>query len=181
MKKLVIGLWLAGMLSAGAAWADDWTTPVEVRHEQQPCISYRARLSGDSLAVRVSLAPGWHTFSIDNERRALEKLAGKQNLGVERPTSIKLSGGIEAAGPWHQTPPKDFSKPELNWFSYGYENQAMFASKVRLTGPGPALIAIRGQACTESTCKNIDAVISLPLTGANRGTAIDWKSLIPVR
>ncbi len=181
MTRQVIEGCLALALACIPGCAGDWTAPVEVRHEQQTCISYRARLSGDSLAIQVMLAAGWHTFSIDNERRALEKLAGKQNLGVERPTGIKLSGGVELAGPWHQTPPKDFSKPELNWFSYGYETQAMFAAKVRRTGAGPARIAIRGQACTETTCKNVEAVIELPLGDANAGPGIDWKSLIPVR
>jgi len=141
-----------------------WTAPVEVRHELAPCISYRAKLADGHVIIEVNLAPTWHTFSIDNEKRALEKLAGKQSLGIDRPTEIKLSDGLELTGPWLQSPPKDFSKPELRWFSFGYEDKAIFAAKIRQTSPGPARIAIRAQACTDTICKNIDVTLTVPLT-----------------
>jgi len=159
MTKLLLPITLLA-LSASAQWTD----PVEVRHELAPCVSYRARLAADHLIIEVKLAPTWHTFSIDNEKRALQKLAGKQSLGIDRPTEIKLSDGLEPAGPWLQSPPKDFSKPELRWFAFGFEEKALFAAKIRRTSPGPARIAIRGQACTDTICKNIDLSIPLPLT-----------------
>ena len=72
------------------------------------------------------------------------------------------------------------SKPDLRWFSWGFEKQALFVAKVRRSGAGPAQIGIRGQACTETSCKKIDLTLSVPLTGA--GTEpIDWKSLVQVR
>ena len=58
---------------------------------------------------------------MDNRIRAEEKLAGKKSLGIDHPTEIKVSGGLEVEGPWHQTNPKDFSRPELRWFSWGFE------------------------------------------------------------
>ena len=42
----------------------------------------------------ATLQPGWHTFAMDNERRAAEKLAGKTSLGIDQPTQIKVSGGL---------------------------------------------------------------------------------------
>ena len=81
--------------------------------------------------VRAAIEPGWHTFAMDNKQRAEEKLAGRKSLGIDHPTEITLTGGLEMAGPWYQTPPKDFSKPELRWFSWGFERQALFAAKIR--------------------------------------------------
>jgi hypothetical protein len=173
-----------GVTSAQASRAGDWTKPVEVRHETDVCVSYRARLSGDYLVVQATLEPGWHTFAMDNKRRAEEKLAGKRSLGIERSTEIEVSAGLAVAGPWYQTPPADASKPELNWFTWIFREQALFVAKVRRSGAQAAQIAVRGQACTESSCKNIDVEISLPLAGANAGggpSAIDLKALVQVR
>jgi hypothetical protein len=167
---------------AGFSHGAEWSEPVEVRHDLRPCISYKARLEGDLLVVQATLAGGWHTFAMDNQRRADEKLAGKQSLGIDQPTAISVTSGLEVIGPWHQSPPKDFSKPELRWFSWGFENQALFAAKVRRSGAGPARIAVRGQACTESTCKNIEVALSLPLSGSRSGAPdTDLKTLVPVR
>jgi hypothetical protein len=121
---------------------------------------------------------------MDNKQRALEKLADRKSLGIDRPTEIVLTEGLELAGPWHQSPPKDFSKPELRWFSWGFEGQALFVAKVRRSGAGPAGIAVRGQACTETTCKNIETEISMPLADLHADTVpsdIDPKTLVQVR
>jgi hypothetical protein len=178
---VMIGLGAAG---GEAIRAGDWTMPVEVRHEFTRCLSYRARLSGQYLVVQATLEPGWHTFAMDNSQRAKEKLAGGQSLGIERPTEIKVSRGLEVLGPWYQTPPKDASRPELNWFTWIFEKEAVFAAKVRPSGEAPARIAIRGQACTESICKNIDIEISLPLAGATANanpSELDLQTLVQVR
>jgi hypothetical protein len=166
---------------AHAASPAQWSNAVEVRQDESLCLSYQARLDGPFLVVRAALEPGWHTFSMDNRQRAEEKLAGKKSLGIDHPTEIVLTGGLEAAGPWYQSPPKDFSRPELRWFSWGFERQALFVTRIRRIGEGPARIAIRGQACTETTCKNIDIAMSLPLvkTGADP-SEIKLKDLVQV-
>src|SRR6188472_3567874 len=128
-----------------------WTAPVEVHHDDNVAVSYQARLDGGYLVVRANLQPGWHTFSMDNKLRAEEKLAGKKSLGIDHPTEIAVTGGLQTVGPWMQTPPKDFSKPELRWFSWGFEKQAVFAAKVQRKGAAPAKLQVRGQACTETT------------------------------
>jgi hypothetical protein len=160
-----------------------WTSPVEVHHDDNLCLSYQARLDGPYLVVRANLEPGWHTFAMDNKLRAEEKLAGRKSLGIDRPTEIVLTGGLQTAGPWFQSPPKDFSKPELRWFSWGFERQALFVARVRRAGPGPAHLALRGQACTETTCKNIDVEISLPAGNGRMDTTpdLDLKTLVQVR
>ena len=166
------------------AQAGDWTEPVEVLHEHERCLAYRARLDGEFLVVEATIESPWHTFVMDNKQRATEKLAGKPSLGIDGPTQITLSQGLEATGPWYQSTPKDFSKPELRWFSWGFEKQARFVTKVKRSGAGPALIALRGQTCTETTCKNIEVEISLPLSAGAAGATssdVDLKALVPVR
>src|SRR5262249_23630793 len=110
--------------------------------------------------------------------------AGRRSLGIDRPTELVLTEGLELAGPWHQSAPKDFSKPELRWFSWGFDGQALFVAKVRRSKAESARIAVRGQACTATTCKNIETEISLPLADvqAEAGpSSIDLKTLVQVR
>lgn len=152
---------------------------VEVRHEETLCLTYQARLDGSYLVIRAAIEPGWHTFAMDNKRRAEEKLAGKPSLGIDHPTEFTVTGGLETVAPWYQTPPKDFSRPELRWFSWGFERQAVFAIKIRRKSPAPARIAVRGQACTDTTCKNID--VEIPLPAAPEPSNLDLKTLIQVR
>jgi len=180
IKFILTAAILSGTMNAQAT---GWTEPVEVRQEENLCLTYQAKLEGSLLIVRAAIEPGWHTFAMDIKKRAEEKLAGKASLGIEHGTEFQLSGGLETAGPWYQSTPKDFSKPEIRYFSWGYERQALFAAKVKRTGPEPVRIAIRGQACTETACKNIDAAISLALDGvkADAEPEINLKNLIPVR
>jgi DsbC/DsbD-like thiol-disulfide interchange protein len=168
---------LALMLLAAA-----WTNPVEVHHDDQVAVSYQARVDGPYLVIRATLQPGWHTFAMDNKVRADEKLAGKKSLGIDHPTEIAVKGGLATEGGWLQTPPKDFSKPELRWFSWGFERQALFAAKVKRTAGAPAKITLRGQACTETTCKNIDVELTVPAGKIDAAPVeLDLKTLVPVR
>ena len=167
-----------------AARAADWSPALEVRHEETLCLRYQARVDGGYLVVRAAIEPGWHTFAMDNKVRAEEKLAGRKSLGIDQPTEITLTGGLQTAGSWVETAPKDFSHPELRWFSWGFERQALFAARVRRVKASATRIAIRGQACTETTCKNIDVSFELPpVSGSASGepTELALKDLIAVR
>jgi hypothetical protein len=178
MKRLALIL----VFGISAAVGGDWSAPVHVLHELKPCVTYKARLAGDVLVIHVALQPGWHTFAMDNEQRATEKLAGKPSLGIDQPTQMTISGGLEVIGPWYQSAPKDFSKPQLRWFSWGFEQEADFAASVRRSGSGNAQIGIRGQACTDTTCKNIDVAVPVPASDPRDKTAqFDLKNLIRVR
>src|SRR5438270_2339947 len=110
-RRTAVKAMILAVAPARAARPGDWTGAVEVRHEENLCLSYQARLNGPFLVVRATLEPGWHTFAMDNKQRAAEKLAGKQSLGIDHPTEIILSGGLETIAPWYQSPPKDFSRP----------------------------------------------------------------------
>jgi DsbC/DsbD-like thiol-disulfide interchange protein len=176
IRILALGIGLATLAAAG-----EWSEPVEVRHDDILCLAYRAKLDGPYLIIRATIEPGWHTFAMDNKQRADEKLAGRKALAVDRPTEIGVTGGIESAGGWRQTPPKDFSQPELRLFSWGFEREALFVTKVRRSAAANARITVRAQACTEAVCKNIDVAIALPVGKESDAPQVDLTRLVPVR
>ena len=170
------------MAVAATAWAAAWTAPVQVTYDDKLCISYRARVNGGYLEVQAAVEPGWHTFAMDNKRRQQEKLAGKPSLGIERPTEIAVTKGLALSGPWFQSAPKDFSKPEIRWYSWGFEQQALFVAKAKRTGASPAQITVRGQACSADICKNIDISLTIPVDTKKPADAapVDLKTLVQV-
>jgi hypothetical protein len=172
---------IPALLWAGTALAADWSQPVEVRHDDSLSISYQARFDGPYLVVRATLGQGWHTFALDNQKRAEEKLAGQPALSVDQPTVIKPVEGLTIDGPWYQTPPKDFSRPQLRWFSWGFDREAIFAAKARRTAAGAGHVTIRGQACTEKICKNIDVSLTVPAAKTAAGPELNIQDLIPSR
>ena len=95
-------------------------------------------------------------------------------------TSIKPKQGIEITGPWRQTAPRDFSKSELRWYSWGFEGRALFAAPARAAGGGPPTIVIKGQACTDAVCKNVNLELTLPTPDAKAQPAIDAAALVPL-
>ena len=163
MHSRLVGLFALAALAVSAA---EWSKPVEIIVDDTICASYKARLDdGGNLVIALTLANGWHTFSMDNQIRANEKLAGKKALGMDKPTSFAVSGGLAVDGPWLQPALIDFSKPELRIFSWGFEKQALFAAKAKRTGAdSKAHIAIKAQACTETICKDINTGLDLDLT-----------------
>ena len=105
-------------------------------------------------------------------------------MSIDRQTEIVTSNALDLVGPWVQSPPIDFSRPQLRWFSWGFDKEAFFVAKVRRSGPGPARIVIRGQTCRgESICKEINVSLSLRLPAVvnDTSTKIDLKGLVPVR
>ena len=171
---------IALVITSLALSAGDWSAPAEIRSDEDLVISYRAKVDGSNLIVKAMLKPGWHTFAMDNKVRADEKLAGKKALGEDRPTGFIVTGGLAVDGPWLQSPPVDFSKPELRNFTWGYEKEALFAAPIKRTGSPTAKVAIRAQACTESICRDITTSLEVTI-GAQSPAAIDLASLTPVR
>lgn len=166
---------------ASLASAADWSQPAEVRHDDALAISYTAKVEGPYLVVRATVGQGWHTFALDNDKRVTEKLAGQPALSMDKPTEITATG-LTVEGGWHQTAPKEFSRPELRMYSFGYDRDAVFAAKVRRAGSGPVKLRIRGQACTETVCKNIDVPITVAAP-AKLATTPELKvaDLVPAR
>lgn len=175
-------LWFtAGVLAA--ADGGSWGPPASVTHDEQPCITYRAQITANgNLAVDVKLASGWHTFTMDNDKRAAAKLGGKKALSSDKPTQILPEApALEITGPWLQPQPKDFSQPDLRIFSWGYEGEALFVAPAKaIAGSSQApKIRIKAQACSQTVCKNIDLVVEAPVS-KDASTAVQPTSLIPV-
>ncbi len=162
------------------ASAADWSRPAEVRYEDALVISYTARLDGPYLVVRANIGQGWHTFALDNVQRVEEKLDGKPALSMDHSTEIAVAGG-QVEGPWRQSPPKDFSRPELRMFSFGYDRDAVFAAKVRRSGAGSVKLRIRGQACTETVCKNIDVPLTVAVPAKAATPEVKLQELVQAR
>ena len=181
INQTILAFVLLSVASVEAIRGADWSNSVEVRHDVQKCVSYRAKLSGDLLVVQATHEPGWNTYAMDNKVRAQEKLAGKRSLGIDSPTEIVFAEGLELVGSWYQSVPKDLSKPDLRWYSWGFDGQALFVAKVKRVGKAPANLAVRGQACSDAVCKNIDVTLSVPLSGSTDKSDIDRKSLVQVR
>jgi hypothetical protein len=179
MKAITVQAMICLGVACAQAATGGWSAPADVVHDEERCVSYRASLRGEFLVVEATHHGSWYTYAMDNKKRAEEKLAGKPSLGIDMPTEIKLTDGLEAAGPWLQTPPKDYSRPELQWFTWVFKDQALFAAKVRKSGTGPARVGIGGQVCNGSTCKKVDVALSVPLTDS--GSAADLNGLVPVR
>jgi hypothetical protein len=159
---------------------DGWSPSVEARRRNLKVASYRAKLAGDTLLVEVTHEPGWHSYALDNLERAKKK-ATEPLLGIEKSTRIVLGGGLRTAGKWRQSPPKDLSQPEINWFTWGFEGTALFAVKIQRSGKAKeAVITINGQACKETTCVIIDDLeIRLPLNASSsEKISFDLASLI---
>lgn len=172
-------VFLGALLAVTAATAGEWSAPVEVKIETELCVAYRAKIDGEYLVVEAAPGDGWHVYAMDNELRSKEALAGKMSLGVDGPTQVTLTGGLQPAGEWLQSAPQDYSKPDMRWYTWGYEAPATFATKV--TGGGPTEIGIRGQACDATRCKNIDVSLTLPQPQPGGRTGVSVSDLIPVR
>ena len=151
---------ILGLLLMAAGWG----APVEVRVDDEVCATYEAKLAGEELVVRVKLGKGWHTFAMDNALRAAEALKGKKALGMDQPTKVTVGDGLTMTGPWKQTAPADFSKPELRIFTWGYEGEAVFVVPVKRVGE-VGKIGVKAQACTASICKNIDVKVDVGTAG----------------
>ena len=165
--------------------AETWGPAAVVSHDDHPCVTYRARVAGGYLVVEVKLEPGWHTFAMDNDKRAAAKLAGKKALAVDKPTQVQPEG-IEITGPWLQSQPKDFSQPELRLFSWGFEGEALFVAPAKgfvapakASADSAARVRIKGQACTQVVCKNVDVVADAPVVKVGASSP-SLGALIPV-
>ena len=143
-----------------------WSNEVAVLHGHEAVVRYQARMQDGYVFVKATHNKGWHTFAMDNELRALHALQGKPSLGIEQGIEIRVEGGLKLDGPWLQTKPKDFSKPEIRWFSYGFEQTALFACRVKEVTANDVTLRIRGQACSGETCCRVD--IALTLQGVDR-------------
>ncbi|HIA47527.1 MAG TPA: hypothetical protein EYN96_06040 [Candidatus Hydrogenedentes bacterium] len=143
-------------LDIAPAFAADWSDPISIiRRREGTVVAYRAKLDSGYLVVEVKHGEGWHTYSMDNIERAKKK-TGKEKPETELPTEIKVSGGIETIGSWYQTKPKDLSMTDIKWYTWGFENTALFAIKVDSIDGPTASVTVSAQACNANSCSMVD-------------------------
>ncbi len=173
---LVLGLWAVSSSRAPAQQAD---AGVQVWLDDMHAVSYRARVEGDWLVVEVTHEPGWHTYSMDNVIRAREK-SGKLRPETELPTVITPLGGLTIQGDWRQSPPLDLSTPDIRWYTWGFEGRSYFAVRVG-NATSPASVQIDAQACTDTVCAMVDAlVVPVDSIETDGQGSVDPESLVVV-
>ena len=157
-KNLMLTVAIVVFVQAAPAEASDWSDAQQVVRREGIVVTYRAKLDGEMLVVEVKHAEGWHTYSMDNISRARKK-TGKEKPETELPTRIAISGGLSVAGDWLQSEPKELSQQEISWYTWGFEDVAVFAVPVRRTGEGNATVTIDAQACNATSCSMVDGLV----------------------
>lgn len=143
--------------------AGDWSAPVQIEHNDRLAMEYRARFDGAHLIVEIRPEPGWHTYAMDNKQRQDAALKGRKSLGSEKPTTVSAGEGLTIVGSWRQSPPEDFSKPEIQFYSYGFAKPSLLAAPAKATAK-TAEVIVKGQACTDSVCLPVSVTLNVDLT-----------------
>ena len=179
-RSLPLGV-LAVLLTALPAQAAEWSKPAAVRNGAKTIVRFRARIAGDFLVVEAAHAPGWHSYAMDNEQRAAEKRNGQASLGVEQGVHIEVDSGGKLVGPWYQSPPHDLSQPDIQWFTWGFDETATFAHRLERSGDGPVRLKIGGQICDGKSCRPIDLELTVPSSNDESQPEFSTDALVPVR
>lgn len=156
--------------------AGDWSAPAQIEHNDQLAMEFRARFDGSHLIVEIRPEPGWHTYAMDNKQRQDAALKGRPSLGSEKPTTVSAGAGLTITGPWRQSPPEDFSKPEIQFYSYGFAKPSLLAAPAKATAKS-AEVTVKGQACSDSVCLPVNVTLTVDLTP---GPAADLSGLTPL-
>ncbi len=158
---MILAIVLALVLAMPTDDEPAWSKAAVVRQGSQPVVRFQARIEGDYLLVRATHREGWHTYAMDNQARGEQALQGKMSLGIEQGIEIKVNRGLVLDDHWSQTPPRDLSKPELRWYTFGFDQTAIFACRIKTVRSEPIAVQIRGQACSGESCRNIDVVLEI--------------------
>ena len=165
------------LLAATVVYPSMASSEVAVRHGRETVVRYQARIEDEYLIVTAVHEKGWHTYAMDNQQRAREALQGKKSLGIDKGIEIEVLQGVELDGTWLQTKPIDLSKPELRWFTFGFERTSFFACHVKKLTTDTARLRIRGQACDGETCCNVDVVLALKSVAKSSALQTQFSSM----
>jgi DsbC/DsbD-like thiol-disulfide interchange protein len=153
--------------------AGDWSAPAVIEHNDAPAITYRARFDGSHLIVEIRPESGWHTYAMDNKQRQDAALKGRKSLGAEKPTTVVVGEDLQINGPWRQSTPEDFSKPEIQFYSFGFGKPSLLAAPAKASTK-TAHVTVKGQACSDSVCIPVNVTLAVDLTP---GTPADLSAL----
>lgn len=139
-----------------------WSTPAYLTSGNEKAVAYSAAVANGYLLVQAKHFADWHSFTMDNPQRSIGKLGEKGNQ--ELPTGIVVDQ--ETEGAWLQTGPTDFSKPDIRWYTWGFQGVSYFA--VKLSDPGKQVnLKVSAQACRADICAGaVDLELEVPATSA---------------
>ncbi|MCG8600862.1 MAG: thioredoxin family protein [Verrucomicrobiales bacterium] len=143
-----------------------WSASQYVTKGKEKILRYRAAVTDGHLLIEARHEPGWHSYALDNGIRS-ERVSGRTDGSHELPTSIKLSESVQTIGPWIQTEPNDYSKPDIRWYTYGFEGTSYFAVPLEpgeLKTTGNMEISITSQVCDSTSCAGtFELKLSVPV------------------
>ncbi|MFC5051166.1 Trx7/PDZ domain-containing (seleno)protein [Rubritalea spongiae] len=138
-----------------------WSATDTIRKGSEIVVEYRATIANKHLIIEAKHHKGWHTYAIDNPQRAIN-LDGKKG-NQELPTQIQLPAELKTLSNWKQSVPNNYSKPEIHWYTWGFEGTSYFAIELAKTPTSPTEIGIRSQACDATSCAGtFDMILSVP-------------------
>lgn len=144
-----------------------WSEPDFVRSGDEPVLRYRAAIADGHLLIEARHEPGWHSFAMDNPERAVEIL-GRKTENQDLPTVVDLPESLQITGPWKQTAPSDYSKPEIRWHTWGFEGTSWFAIELEKIPEEPFSIGVTSQVCDADSCAGtFDLQLTVPSDGGD--------------
>jgi len=147
-----------------------WSEPDYVRKGNAKIVRYRAAIANGHLLVEAAHEPGWHSYAMDNAKRsAAASKGGPAAAGShELPTVIATPSDLAVDGGWKQTPPTDYSKPDIHWYTYGFSGTSYFALPLKEL-PGKAFkVSITSQVCDAESCAGtFDLELEVPIPNAD--------------
>lgn len=127
-----------------------WSPVAATRYGEEVVIHYRAAIFGKKLVVEGKITDGWRTYAMDNPYRAM-KASGPDAMS-EKPTRITLDSSVKPAGEWRQSAPNDFSKPEMEWYTWGFKDTVYFTRELADWPDQDFSIIINAQICNDASC-----------------------------
>ncbi|MGJ8672180.1 Trx7/PDZ domain-containing (seleno)protein [Rubritalea sp.] len=139
----------------------NWSATEAIRKGNEIAVEYRATITNKHLIIEAKHHKGWHTYALNNPQLAI-KLKGKVG-DQDLPTAITLPSNIKPSQGWLQSPPNDYSKPEIHWYTWGFEGTSYFAIALDEMPKQAIEVGIRSQACTSESCAGtFDMTLKVP-------------------
>ncbi|MCH6256349.1 hypothetical protein MLD52_07305 [Puniceicoccaceae bacterium K14] len=140
-----------------------WSPMVAAWYGEEIVARYRAALFDKTLVVEATYSEGWRSYAMDNLQRA-EAVFGPGSMS-ERPTQITLDENLTPEGEWRQTKPQDMSKPDIEWYTWGFEKKAFFTRQLTELPHQEFQVKINAQICNNNSCSMAN---DLQLTVSNQ-------------